>query len=102
MNKESGSSYRCRFALPKHSRSYKRLAARVVILIGLSIFGLAAGAATISTDKKDYFLGSTAIITGSGFAAGESVQVQVLHADDRVDTNADHEPWLVTADPGGA
>ena len=33
------------------------------------------------TDKLDYHPNSTAIITGSGFAAGETVALQVLHTD---------------------
>src|SRR2546427_736312 len=43
-----------------------------------------------------------AIISGRGFSAGENVQVQVLHADGRVDTNADHYPWLVSVDASGS
>src|SRR5438094_3551006 len=107
MNKESGSSHRCRLPLTKFSWQSDLLrrikfGLRVTIFSCVSTLALIAGAATISTDQKDYWLGSTAIITGSGFSAGENIQVQVSHDDGRVDTNADHDPWLVTADGKGA
>src|SRR6266436_8284192 len=74
-----------------------------LFLASLVILGVvsAATAATVTTDRSDYPLGSTAIITGSGFASGESVQVQAVHADGRVDTDADHNPWQVIADTNG-
>src|SRR5437879_4512506 len=92
MNKDLSGSDRCRLLFAKHSAA----------LLCFSVFVSIAGAASISTDQKDYWLGSTAIITGSGFSAGENVQVQVLHADGRVDTNADHYPWVVSADGSGS
>src|SRR5437588_6950243 len=91
MNKDLSGSGGCRLRFAKHN----------LALLCFSIFVSIAGATNISTDQKDYWLGSTAIISGKGFTAGENVQVQVLHADGRVDTNADHYPWLVTADASG-
>jgi Ca2+-binding RTX toxin-like protein len=60
-----------------------------------------APAATVSTDRPDYAPGSTAVIGGSGFAAGETVTLQVLHIDGRPNTDASHTPWTVTADASG-
>ncbi len=56
----------------------------------------------IATDRIDYAPGSLATITGSGFEAGETVLVQVLHADGKPATGEDHEPWVTTADANGA
>jgi|GEM_PF-3330953 len=59
--------------------------------------------ATISTDQADYPPGSTVIISGSGFQAGEPVTLQVLHypteGDDAI--SPDHQPWTVSADANG-
>src|SRR5687768_12303702 len=59
--------------------------------------------ATVVTDNFDYPFGSTAVITGSGFRAGEAVRLQVLHAPGTPGGNADaqNQPWQVTADAGG-
>jgi hypothetical protein len=51
--------------------------------------------ASVATDQTDYGPGETAILTASGFAAGETVQFQVLHVDDTPNTGAGHEPWQV-------
>jgi PKD repeat protein len=56
----------------------------------------------VATDQLDYSPGATANITGSGFAAGETVVLQVLHADGTESTGADHDPWSVAADAEGA
>ena len=58
---------------------------------------------TITTDKLDYPPGSTAIITGTGFQANETVTLQVLHilADGNNSTEPQHQPWTVTADGDG-
>ena len=53
-------------------------------------------AANIWTDHLDYAPGATAQITGSGFAAGEPVQLQVLHTDQVPNTGSGHTPWIVT------
>jgi hypothetical protein len=57
--------------------------------------------ATVTTDRFDYAPGATAVISGSGFAAGEIVALQVLHVDGRPNTDASHTPWTVTADAAG-
>ncbi len=59
--------------------------------------------AVIATNQSDYHFGSTAIITGSGFAANEVVQLQVLHAPGTggSNNNPQNQPWDVTADASG-
>src|SRR2546428_13994672 len=57
---------------------------------------------TLQTDQPDYAPVATAILTVDGFGAGEQVVLQVHHADATPDSGADHEPWTVTADEGGA
>src|SRR5260221_3233354 len=63
----------------------------------------AVGAATVTTDQSDYSPASTVTITGSGFAAGETITVQVLHVDGTLDnaTSSAHLPWEVVADASG-
>ena len=60
-----------------------------------------ASAAQVTTDRADYPPGSTAYITGSGFAANELVTLQVIHADGTPDQGEDHEPWKVMTDADG-
>jgi hypothetical protein len=57
----------------------------------------------IGTDQPDYEFGATVNISGSGYAPGETVQLQVLHALETPGSNADpqNQPWLVTAEPSG-
>ena len=57
--------------------------------------------ATVTTDQSDYPPGSTVNITGSGFAPGETVQLQVLNITDTNDVGGEHAPWNVTADTNG-
>ena len=52
--------------------------------------------ATVATDLADYLPGATALISGSGFAIGETIQLQVLHIDGTPNTGGGHEPWFVT------
>jgi hypothetical protein len=62
------------------------------------------GQATLETDLADYPPGSICTLTATGFLPGESVRMQVLHADYVVGdpiTGADHDPWFVTADASG-
>ncbi|MBI3871937.1 MAG: hypothetical protein HY304_02535 [candidate division Zixibacteria bacterium] len=59
-----------------------------------------ASPATIMTDKADYAPGETVVITGSGFRASETVNVQVTHADGAT-SGEGHEPWTVGADAAG-
>ena len=58
-------------------------------------------AATVTTDQADYAPGSTAIITGAGFQAGETVELQVLRIDINENSGPEHNPWQVTADASG-
>jgi len=53
-------------------------AAILAAILGLPVDILAA---EVTADQLDYSPGTTAIITGSGFAPGETVVLQVLHAD---------------------
>src|SRR5947207_3510418 len=78
------------------------------LILALTTFGFALGhsaasAATVTTDQADYPPGSTVYITGSGFAAGETVQCQVLHSPTGGDdaTSPAHQPWTTTADDAG-
>src|SRR5438309_9788828 len=58
--------------------------------------------ATIATDQGDYPPGSTVIITGTGWQPGETVTLQVVHADPTLDNSEPaHQPWIVTADEFG-
>src|SRR5262245_33794866 len=65
------------------------------VVVGLR---LGAAAAEVSTDQADYAPGMTALITGNGFAPGESVVLQVAHNDGTPDNGADHQPWTMEAD----
>lgn len=56
----------------------------------------------LTTDQSDYPAGATAQISGSGFAAGESVQLRVLRIDVPENLGAEHDPWTVTADDVGS
>ena len=59
--------------------------------------------ATLTTDAEDYPPGSTVTLTGSGFSAGETVTLHVVHADDDPDGTDPqyHEPWTAIADANG-
>jgi hypothetical protein len=57
---------------------------------------MSSGPTTLSTDKPDYAPGTTAIISGTGFQVGETVQLQVLHTDGLPNSGPDHAPWDVT------
>src|SRR6187397_1251473 len=60
--------------------------------------------ATLTTDQEDYPPGGIVTLTGSGFQAGETVQLQVLHHDENGDNDesAAHQPWIVTAAGDGS
>src|SRR5262249_4445567 len=55
-----------------------------------------ARVASLLTDKGDYHPGEHAVLTGTGFDPGETVQLQVLHIDGRSNTGPEHQVWLVT------
>jgi hypothetical protein len=81
---------------------FTRLTLAFMLFLTLGAFK-AQGQATIKTDLLDYPPGPTAIITGTGFQAGETVTLQVLHdptgGDDATDPS--HQPWTVVADGSG-
>src|SRR6266511_656906 len=58
-------------------------------------------AQTVSTDKGDYAPGETAIITGSGFHANETVTLQVKHADGTAEGGHGHDPFTAATDADG-
>src|SRR6185369_6287614 len=64
----------------------------------------AAAAQTLTTDQSDYAPGTACTLTGTGFQAGETIRMQVLHEDyvpgDPI--GEDHEPWYITADSLGS
>jgi hypothetical protein len=57
--------------------------------------------ASVTTDKRDYSPGSTALIAGSGFGSSETVTLQVTHSDGTAEGGEGHESWAVTTDPDG-
>ena len=57
--------------------------------------------ATLMTDQSDYAPKSTAIFRGSGFTAGETVDLQVSRTDGGASANSDFIPWHVLADGQG-
>jgi uncharacterized repeat protein (TIGR03803 family) len=61
---------------------------------------LVTGTAVV-TDQGDYAPGTTAHIRGQVFQAGETVSLQVLHADGTPSVGQDHLPWTVVADADG-
>ncbi|MCI0588596.1 MAG: hypothetical protein L0323_17330, partial [Planctomycetes bacterium] len=69
-----------------------------LVLVGMA---RAQGSATLTSDQLDYPPGATATLTGAGFWAGETVTVQVVHADGDPPSGAQHDPWDVVAGPGG-
>jgi hypothetical protein len=73
------------------------------LLAGVAMLVGATGmfAATVTTDREDYPPGSTAIITGTGFQPGETVELQVLRIDINENSGPEHNPWQVTADAAG-
>src|SRR5437016_2854950 len=91
---------------PAINSSGSRLA-RLLLMLGACMCVLLTltrtAAATVTTDEADYAPGSTAYITGSGFLAGETVQLQVLHTTTPNDdaTSPAHQPWQVSADTQG-
>gem|GEM_PF-5986036 len=52
--------------------------------------------AVVTTDKGDYSPGETAFILGTGFAVGETIELQVLHTDGRDNSRLEHQPWQIT------
>jgi hypothetical protein len=71
-----------------------------ITLTSVNVFSQSA---TITTDQADYPPGSTVIITGTGFRAGETVTLQVIHYNTigDNDTSAAHQPFTTIADANG-
>jgi hypothetical protein len=68
-----------------------------------SVFAAQANAAaTLTSDKDDYAPGEPAVLTGSGFNAGEMVEVQVVHVDGTPEGGESHGSWYVQADGSGS
>jgi cyclophilin family peptidyl-prolyl cis-trans isomerase len=57
-------------------------------------------AALVSTDQATYAPGDTVVISGTGFTPGETVELQVLHADSTHASDPNHQPFQVQ--DGGA
>jgi Invasin, domain 3/Bacterial Ig-like domain (group 3) len=67
----------------------------------LILAGKTFAQAGVTTDQTDYAPGSSVQITGSGFAPGENVQLQVVNLTNPSDTGPEHDPWTVTSDING-
>ncbi|HYV94342.1 MAG TPA: HYR domain-containing protein [Chitinophagales bacterium] len=83
-------------------KRYTFTKAIVCMLACLFVMSTSLFAQTLMSDKTDYFPGSLATLTGTGFGSGETVTMQVVHADTSFD-NSDptHQPWDITADGNG-
>ncbi|HKP33019.1 MAG TPA: hypothetical protein VJT83_09835, partial [Chitinophagaceae bacterium] len=75
----------------------------LVLLCAIASSAFAQTTPTLTTDEPDYAPGSTVLITGTGFAPGESVKIQVIHSDKLPgdDLNPEHQPWYINADAQG-
>ena len=90
------------FTFPREGMN--SLILRLVLIAAFAGMAMMAQAqATVQTDLLDYPPGSTAIITGAGFQAGEYVELHVHHVGvDSLGTDPqNHQPWFVTADVDG-
>src|SRR6266496_342900 len=85
------------FVIPLLSPA-KRITIALLLMLASASF---LQAQTLTSDQADYSPGTTATLTGSGFQAGETVVVQVLHYDGTSDGGEDHQPWEVIADENG-
>src|ERR1051325_6916228 len=99
MNKDYESTFCGLFASLLTALGWAFPSLSAVMLITLTC--VRSQAAIVATDQSDYTLWSTALISGAGFVSGETVQLQVTHADGRIDNDPDHDPWQVVADANG-
>ena len=87
------------------SRSKSLLQFTFLLLLGSLLVAntVSAQTATVQTDLLDYPPGATAIITGTGWTAGETVNLQVLHVDGNpLGTDPQHhQPFTTVADATG-
>ena len=76
----------------------------MLLLLGLLVLAAQAGfaQATLSTDKLDYAPGETVIITGSGWHAGETVNLMVMNLTyPELNSLPHYIDWDVVADEDG-
>jgi len=60
-----------------------------------------ASSPSVSTDQADYAPGDTAIIYGAGFAADDTITLQVTHIDGTPPGGEGHNPWTAVSDADG-
>src|SRR5688572_27525879 len=65
------------------------------------LFSVRSHAAEIFTDQLDYQPGDTVFVIGSGFAPGETIFLQVAHADGQGLSGSWGDPWTASADQDG-
>src|SRR5687768_7492427 len=86
-------------------RKLLRLLAAAFTVIIFSVITLPAfGQATVTSDKDDYAPRSTAVFTGAGFQAFETVILKVKNLDrpcNTVSSDSSYLAWSVTADGNG-
>ena len=85
-------SFLSRFVNSRRSPMRRKLARRANQFEQLETRALLS---SVTTDFADYAPGSTAQITASDFAIGETIQFQVSHLPD-LDGGGGHDPWQVT------
>src|SRR5690242_13372837 len=90
--------------LSRRSAGFVRIVSLAFALSLQAAFGvsMAAAQATLQSDQADYYPGDNAILSGTGFAAGEDVAIQVRHNDATPDSGQAHSSWTVTADASGS
>jgi len=88
--------------LSRSLRSFRSFFTMAFAWLLLAAAPTVAQTPTLTTDQADYPPGATCTLTGAGFAPGETVRMQVLHADpSHPSTGEEHDPWYVTADGNG-
>src|SRR5262245_35791504 len=89
------------------TRSRRRNAIRLLFVSLLSVatysgtVRTAAGTAAVTVDPSAHVAGEPVTITGHDFVAGESVTVQVTHADGTAEPGMGHAPSTLTVSPDG-
>ncbi len=90
-------------SLHKKKSSVNRLS--LMLLLSFLILGILSintiNAQSISTDRSDYWPGSKAVFTGSGFTPGESVTISVTKANGDPWFNSCITNWVILADGSG-
>ena len=79
------------------------IAQKLLLLVAFLAMILPAGFAqevTIFTDKDDYYPGEWVVITGSGWAADDSVLINLTHIEPNI-PNHTHDPWYLYPDVNG-